>query len=86
MLVSLQIKNATEAGNILDGVSGLLTLISLSSEGEDIVGHHRSDIKVPAFDLLADIVKSVSDFLSDNEIEINKALRVDSEKTAKKPK
>jgi hypothetical protein len=74
----LKIEEATDAIQILDGVSGLLCIAAVATEA-DLLPQGTG----AALHLLQDLVTASSDFLSSYEIEIDKAIRSRKEETPK---
>ena len=69
----MKINKIDDAISTLDGVSGLLMMISCSYDTPDYPTPN-SKYTGPAYGLLSDLVKSASDFLSEHDVDIEQAL------------
>jgi len=69
----MKIDRIDDAITTLDGVSGLLMMISCGYDTPDYLTPN-SKYTGPAYGLLADLVKSATEFLSEHDTEIEQAL------------
>lgn len=71
--LNIEFSDVTEAITVLDGIHGILTTISIN---ESIEGDRMCrDLVSPMMLLTGDLLLNVSNFLSDNEIGFNEALK-----------